>query len=375
MLIIDGEFRKPRTTQQVVEWLANYVTHPGVAVTGVFVPGPDGHSTEPHLVVFTPHVAAVLEVGLLRRKIRGTLSCAMNERWSVPGISGDPMPIGSGDLNPLHRVRGPVLRLRKLAADHAAGAEPFVDGLVLVVPKPGSAVTLDRGPMPGGFSVLHGADASQLYSWFGRAAHRHNRTPWTAELVVQVLTALRVDRTRDPEQARRLYADLVAEGFPAEDQVTDTSATSTPVPPDLDTPPDPARPPVGDAAVPVTEFHRGADLSGPHADPTVTGQQDEITPSRHDAPPTAPARHRVRTALLGLTAVAVLAAGVGYLAVNDHSRRPADNHPAPRSDVRPPPGGPPPTASPPSEKATVPQRNPSPLPSEPAPCYPFQTGC
>lgn len=216
MLIINGDITKPKTEQQVVEWLANYVTHPGIAVSGVYIPRLDGGSTEAGLLVFTPHAAAVIEVDALRKKARGPLSCSMNERWSAPGIHGDPVPLRGDDLNPLHQVRRPVSALRTFVAELTRGPEPFVDGLILLVPKSGNTLTLDKGPMPGGFTVLLGDSASQLYSWFGRTAQHRERTPWTAELVVTVLTALRVDRTRDADSRRRLYADLVAEGFPTE---------------------------------------------------------------------------------------------------------------------------------------------------------------
>ncbi|WP_106956206.1 nuclease-related domain-containing protein [Nocardia sp. MDA0666] len=216
MLIINGDITKPKTEQQVVEWLANYVTHPGIAVSGVYVPRLDGGSTEAGLLVFTPHAVAVIEVDVLRKKARGPLSCSMNERWSAPGIHGDPVQLRGDALNPLHQVRRPVSALRTFVAELTRGPEPFVDGLILLMPKSGNTLTLDKGPMPGGFTVLLGDSASQLYSWFGRTAQHRDRTPWTAELVVTVLTALRVDRTRDAESRRRLYADLVAEGFPTE---------------------------------------------------------------------------------------------------------------------------------------------------------------
>ncbi|WP_084513094.1 NERD domain-containing protein [Nocardia mikamii] len=232
MLIINGDITKPKTQQQVVEWLANYVTQPGIAVSGVYIPRLDGGSTEADLLVFTPHAAAVIEVDALRKKTRGPLSYSMNERWSAPGIHGDPVQRRSDDLNPLHQVRRPVSALRTFVAELTRGPEPFVDGLILLIPKSGNTVTLDKGPMPGGFTVLLGDSASQLYSWFGRTAQHRDRTPWTAELVVTVLTALRVDRTRDAESRRRLYADLVAEGFPTEvptarrDGDTDPAASS-----------------------------------------------------------------------------------------------------------------------------------------------------
>ncbi|WP_063064142.1 NERD domain-containing protein [Nocardia violaceofusca] len=272
MLIINGDITKPKTEQQVVEWLANYVTHPGIAVSGVYVPRLDGGSTEAGLLVFTPHAVAVIEVDVLRKKARGPLSCSMNERWSAPGIHGDPVQLRGDDLNPLHQVRRPVSALRTFVAELTRGPEPFVDGLILLMPKSGSTLTLDKGPMPGGFTVLLGDSASQLYSWFGRTAQHRDRTPWTAELVVTVLTALRVDRTRDAESRRRLYADLVGEGFPTEvpavrgDGDTDPTASSAAPSGAPTAQPDPAG---------QTEPFAQADPASSHIPPS----QDESTPA------------------------------------------------------------------------------------------------
>ncbi|MFF0498323.1 NERD domain-containing protein [Nocardia aobensis] len=274
MLIINGDITKPKTEQQVVEWLANYVTHPGIAVSGVYVPRLDGGSAEAGLLVFTPHAVAVIEVDVLRKKARGPLSCSMNERWSAPGIHGDPVQLRGDDLNPLHQVRRPVSALRTFVADLTRGPEPFVDGLILLMPKSGNTLTLDKGPMPGGFTVLLGDSASQLYSWFGRTAQHRDRAPWTAELVVTVLTALRVDRTRDAESRRRLYADLVGEGFPTEvpsvrrDGDTDPTASSAAPSGAPTAQPDPAG---------QTEPYAQADPASSH-----------IPPARDESTPTAP---------------------------------------------------------------------------------------
>ncbi|WP_375540102.1 NERD domain-containing protein [Nocardia sp. BSTN01] len=274
MLIINGDITKPKTEQQVIEWLANYVTHPGIAVSGVYVPRLDGGSTEAGLLVFTPYAVAVLEVDVPRKKVRGPLSCSMNERWSAPGIHGDPVRLRGDDLNPLHQVRRPVSALRTFVAELTRGPEPFVDGMILLIPKAGNTLTLDKGPTPGGFTVLAGDSASQLYSWFGRTAQHRDRTPWTAELVVTVLTALRVDRTRDAESRRRLYADLVAEGFPTEVPAARREgdpepAASTPPPADA-----PAHQP------------KRADMAGPNL--PVAPSSSRIAPSRPESNPTAP---------------------------------------------------------------------------------------
>ncbi|MDN2499263.1 hypothetical protein FHY52_21660 [Nocardia nova] len=483
MLIINGDITKPKTQQQVVEWLANYVTQPGIAVSGVYIPRLDGGSTEADLLVFTPHAAAVIEVDALRKKTRGPLSYSMNERWSAPSIHGDPVQLRGDDLNPLHQVRRPVSALRTFVAELTRGPEPFVDGLILLIPKSGNTVTLDKGPMPAGFTVLLGDSASQLYSWFGRTAQHRDRTPWTAELVVTVLTALRVDRTRDAESRRRLYAELVAEGFPTEVSAVPregdgSSTTSTPAsappeapaarpeqedwnepnsqglpagshnpssqidsipatPPTLATSSDaPAQPEQADQARPnsqavPTDSHlppsrNAQDNAAPptsspdpapstspasyarahpetppasHADPTFSAVrtsravpkpastqalQTDASPAPAPAPAPAPgepgtdsartqppARHRLRTALLGIAAALILICGIGYMAGKDHPRAQSDSQPAP-SQIRPPERtttpAPPPTDPPGTQQHST-------TPTEGATCYPFQAGC
>ncbi|MFI7190771.1 NERD domain-containing protein [Nocardia nova] len=441
MLIINGDITKPKTQQQVVEWLANYVTQPGIAVSGVYIPRLDGGSTEADLLVFTPHAAAVIEVDALRKKTRGPLSYSMNERWSAPGIHGDPVQPRGDDLNPLHQVRRPVSALRTFVAELTRGPEPFVDGLILLIPKSGNTVTLDKGPMPAGFTVLLGDSASQLYSWFGRTAQHRDRTPWTAELVVTVLTALRVDRTRDAESRRRLYAELVAEGFPTEVSAVpregDGSATtSTPAtPPTLATSSDaPAQPEQADQARPnsqvvPTDSHlppsqNAQDNAAPptsspdpapstspasyarahpetppasHAEPSFSAVQasravpkpastqalqTDASPAPAPAPAPGepgtdsartqpPARHRLRTALLGIAAALILICGIGYMAGKDHPRAQSDSQPAP-SQIRPPERtttpAPPPTEPPSTQHHSA-------TPTEGATCYPFQAGC
>ncbi|OBA39937.1 hypothetical protein A5780_08020 [Nocardia sp. 852002-20019_SCH5090214] len=482
MLVINGDITKPKTQQQVVEWLANYVTQPGIAVSGVYIPRLDGGSTEADLLVFTPHAAAVIEVDALRKKTRGPLSYSMNERWSAPGIHGDPVQLRGDDLNPLHQVRRPVSALRTFVAELTRGPEPFVDGLTLLIPKSGNTVTLDKGPMPAGFTVLLGDSASQLYSWFGRTAQHRDRTPWTAELVVTVLTALRVDRTRDAESRRRLYAELLAEGFPTEVSAVPregdgSSTTSTPVsaPPDApvaqpaqadwDGPNSqgipsgspnpssqidstPATPPTSAAVAtsPDAQAHQPEQAGQARPNPQVAPTDSHLPPSQdapHNAAPPAaspdsaqstspvsygatppashadatfsavqtsraapkpastqalqtdaspapapapapretstdsnfrtqpPARHRLRTALLGIAAVLILICGIGYMAGKDHPRAQSDSQPAP-SQVRPPERtttpAPPPTETPSTQQHST-------TPTEGATCYPFQAGC
>ncbi|PPJ31639.1 hypothetical protein C5E45_27415 [Nocardia nova] len=498
MLIINGDITKPKTQQQVVEWLANYVTHPGIAVSGVYIPRLDGGSAEADLLVFTPHAAAVIEVDALRKKTRGPLSYSMNERWSAPGIHGDPVQLRGDDLNPLHQIRGPVSALRTFVAELTRGPEPFVDGLILLIPKSGNTVTLDKGPMPGGFTVLLGDSASQLYSWFGRTAQHRDRTPWTAELVVTVLAALRVDRTRDAESRRRLYAELVAEGFPTEvsavragesrrsttgtvsapsdtaqaesqdwgvpnsqavptsshpfSSPTDSNPAEPPAPVTSATPaaspaakhePIPANSSVSDAGPPSSapSASHGESTPSPQAHPTPATastsdpvpnapgavapapttthpansapipssapprRSDEPTHSAspsdaiaHTTPITShqadapepdwtepvtdfdprtqpPARHRLRTALLGIAAALILVCGIGYMAGRDHPRAQSGSQPAP-SQVHPPEKTTTPTPTSPIATTDRPGTSQRPAtPTEGATCYPFQAGC
>ena len=270
MLIINGVTRKPRAEQQVVEWLSNYITHPGVAVSGVHVPDSRGRTTAADFVVFTPYAAAVIGVEGLRKKVGGMLMCSMNERWSIVGTNVDPVHVHPGDLNPLHRVREAASGLRKLATSKL-GREPFVDGLVLVIPFPNRTVRLDRGPLPPGFNVLLGDSAAQLYSWFNRAAQQRSGPVWNAGAVLEMLTVLRADGTTND----RLFEQLVAEGFPTDlpDLSGDDRAPA-------------AAPPADTAAsgAPVVEDPVSHDADTPPAPPSPDRLTGPIRPHRAASP-------------------------------------------------------------------------------------------
>lgn len=410
MLIIDTQTRKPRTERLVTEWLSNYITHPGVAVSGVHVPNSQGRATEADFVVFTPYAAVVIEVKGLRKRAGGMLMCSMNERWSLRGVSGDPVHVHQRDLNPLHQVREPVFDLKNLAAG-PLGWEPFVDGLVVVIPFPHRPIRLDRGSRPAGFDVLRGNDAAQLYSWFNRTARYRTASPWTADTVLNVLSVLRVDGTGDRVRAGRLYDELLAEGFaagvsalgrpwagadpaaPAPAPYDSSPQTFSQLPPGVT-----ASAPAPRAIPPTAPARQSADADhtllrpttdGPPATP-VTERSDESDAARradlHTARyeyaeeeprpqnPARPPQHRLRTAILAITAVMLLACGFWYLSGHDDARAqnntsvPATSNAPTRPTAEHTPARPPATETRPA------RRTPHLFPDETT-CYPFQSGC
>ncbi|NKY52585.1 NERD domain-containing protein [Nocardia vermiculata] len=214
MLIINAETGKPRTERQVLEFLQDYGTNPGVAISGLNVP--DQHrrrTTEADIVVFTPFTAAVIEVKGILEPSGGTLFCGSNGRWSLSGVTGDPVHVRAHDRNPLDQVSEPMFGLKNLARVVGRDDTLFVNGLVVVVPHPGASVSLDKPPLPTGRDVLLGAEPTPLWQWFNRKAFQVRDDPWTVELVIAVLAATGLDQARIPEQAAALRAALLREGF------------------------------------------------------------------------------------------------------------------------------------------------------------------
>lgn len=352
MLIINGVTRKPRAEQQVVEWLSNYITHPGVAVSGVHVPDSRGRTTAADFVVFTPYAAAVIGVEGLRKKVGGMLMCSMNERWSIVGTNVDPVHVHPGDLNPLHRVREAASGLRKLATSKL-DREPFVDGLVLVIPFPHRTVRLDRGPLPPGFNVLLGDSAAQLYSWFNRAAQQRSGPVWNADAVLEMLTALRVDGTGGTTNDR-LFEQLVAEGFPAD--LPDLSADDrAPAPAavsvDADTSPAPATV-LADADVsdtPAAGELRGTENSGVlmPGRPSASGRMSVPTTTPASSSPDRPVSTQPIRPHRAASLASQLSAGHSTTGTTERPRLPIrtpgstwetnwPSHPARRAEYQPP---------------------------------------
>ncbi|MEV5648365.1 NERD domain-containing protein [Nocardia sp. NPDC052254] len=428
MLIINAETRNPSTEQQALGYLRDYSSNPGIAVAGLQIP--DRHhrrTTEADVVVFTPFAAAVIAVKDIPERVGGTLSCPINGRWSMPGIEGDPAHPRGHDINPLHGVADPMSDLRNLATELEPGRELFVDGLVLVVPHPGTSVSLAKGALPPGRDVLLGGDASQLWKWLNRKAFRARTDPWTVELVIAVLAAAGVDQAHRPEEAATLRAALIREGFPAEPSETVPEAVAATVPqtpavtepdppaptkPDLPAAPSdaaepdtPAAPAAEEAPTepfdrPLTE-HPAAAAPPPHdaarplpfrkpaaAEPRVVvdfarrepepDQEDWSTP----APSRRPARHRVEAVVVIGALATVLICFVWYFAGNRSQHTDAGNRPAPTSTAGTPPPAPipaarilPAPAAPATAEVPAPQQDSGLFPQDARACYPFQLDC
>ncbi|MEU6563577.1 nuclease-related domain-containing protein [Nocardia nova] len=239
MLIINAETRKPGTEQKALGFLRDYSRNPGIAISGLQIP--DRHrrrTTEADVVVFMPFAAAVIEVKGIVQPVGGTLSCPVNGRWSMPGIDGDPVYASGHHINPLHQVADPMYDLKNLANELEPRRELFVDGLVLVVPHPGTSVSLDKSALPAGRDVLLGNDSGQLWKWLNRKAFRARTDPWTVELVVAVLAAIGLDQAGIPEEAAHLRAALIREGFTTEGPATmpEAGAAAEPADPEFSTP-------------------------------------------------------------------------------------------------------------------------------------------
>ncbi|AHH21942.1 hypothetical protein NONO_c71840 [Nocardia nova SH22a] len=240
MLIINAETRKPGTEQKALGFLRDYSRNPGIAISGLQIP--DRHrrrTTEADVVVFMPFAAAVIEVKGIVQPVGGTLSCPVNGRWSMPGIDGDPIHVRGSDTNPLHQVADPMYGLKNLARELAPDREPFIDGLVLIVPHSGTTVSLDKDDaLPPGQDILLGADSGPLWKWLNRKAFRARTDPWTVELVVAVLAAIGLDQAGIPEEAAHLRAALIREGFTTEGPATmpEAGAAAEPADSEFSTP-------------------------------------------------------------------------------------------------------------------------------------------
>ena len=252
MLIINAETGTPNTERQVLGFLQDYSSNPGVAISGLNIPDRHRrHSTEADIVVVTPFTAAVIEVKGILEPVGGTLSCGSNGRWSMPGISGDPVHVRALDNNPLRQVSDPMFDLKDLANELEPDRELFINGLVVVVPHPGTTVSLDKGVLPQGRDVLLGADPAPLWKWLNRKAFQVREDPWTVELVIAVLAATGLSQARIPQEAAHLRAALIREGFPSEapaatpeppaDTMRETSALAAPGAPGPDVAAGPVR--------------------------------------------------------------------------------------------------------------------------------------
>ncbi len=438
MLIINAETRKPSTEQKALGFLRDYSSNPGIAVSGLQIP--DRHrrrTTEADVVVFTPFAAAVIEVKGILERIGGTLSCPINGRWSMHGIDGDPVHVRGHDINPLHQVADPMYDLKNLAGELEPGRELFVDGLVLVVPHPGTTVSLDKSALPPGRDVLLGNDAAQLWKWLNRKAFRARTDPWTAELVVAVLAAIGLDQARHPEEAATLRAALIREGFPAEapepEAVTVPEApaitkqelsassdtpptgegTSDPTEPDLSVAPgnfeapgisaapdaeeadtEPFGRPLTErpvAAAPPQDMARPLPFREPapaeprgvvdfgRREPAAEAEQDDWSAP---APSRRPARHRVEAVLVIGALATVLICFVWYFAGNQsHPHSDAGNRPAATSTAGAPPPAQAPMAparmapAPAAAEVPAPHQDSGLFPQDARACYPFQPDC
>ncbi|MFI6960015.1 hypothetical protein ACIBJI_41935 [Nocardia sp. NPDC050408] len=367
MLVINGNRPKMSGAERaVIDWL-HTVPASGIAISGCHIPDRDGrHSQEADLVLFTPEAVVGIEVkGILKRRAAGVLSCAVNSRWHLPGVDGDPIHVRGGDTNPLEQLAGVMFNLKHVATQ-ATSHEVFVVGLVLVVPNDG-AITLDKGPvpMPTGRDVLLGGDPDDLVDWLNTARRRPQA--WTADLVHTVLTALGLADavTRDA---------LRDEGFPASLAPESGGAVVVDLYPTAPSRPT-AIPPRSIAPQPATPTRRRvADHDLGRSPAAVSIPSIDLAPPTGNGPANRNAhRAPVRSLVLAGAAISLLVGGSWILANTADQAGNGNSHEPGSAVVNPQPADAP--ASPAVEDAPPPHAPPRVVPAPKPPCFPFQQGC
>ncbi|WP_225724678.1 MULTISPECIES: nuclease-related domain-containing protein [unclassified Nocardia] len=367
MLVVNERADAPYSEKVVAGWLRS-CNVPGCAVAGGYVPGRGRSATgqEADFIVFTPNTCVCIEVKGTLSPIGGMLSCPVNGRWSMPGFSGDPVHVRGSDVNPLNQAKSAMYSLKSITKS-TTGAERFVSALVVVVPRSGTTVTLDKPSrrfMPKGVDVLLGDRPHELFAWFQRGTY--HVPVWTVERVHAMFAALGVN---DPAASP---AVLAAQGFPdgngrstesGMDLGADSFASTT-----LDRPVQTASTSTmytDDYAAELPRFtanrHVGSAATVP---PLSSGYPLDLPAGRlsHGR------RASIKSALLTIAAFGVLGCGVWYV-VSEHSQTHPDSneHPAEvsvtESPAAPPPPPPTPVEAPPVAR------------SDTHFCFPFQPNC
>ncbi|MFD6354073.1 nuclease-related domain-containing protein [Nocardia tengchongensis] len=176
VLVVNERADAPYTERTVAEWL-RACRVPGLAVAGAHVPGRrrGDAGQEADFIVFTPNSCVCIEVKGTFSQLGGVLSCPVNGSWSMLGYEGDPVHVRGGDVNPIYQAKSAMYALKALT-EKATGAEQFVSALVVIVPRSGTTVTLDKPTkrmMPKGVDILLGDRPNDLFTWFQRGTfHR-----------------------------------------------------------------------------------------------------------------------------------------------------------------------------------------------------------
>jgi hypothetical protein len=173
---------------------------PGLALANCYIRNRHGESHQADLVVFTKTRCVVVEVKGLRDRGPGVVTCRSNGDWE---FNGRPAQI-YGTRNPFRQVRDYLNDVKDVL--RRQGAEPFVDGLVALVPWRGEEIRIEVRDHPKGVTVVDGRDERQL-----REALTGGRGTWSAEDVHRAVVALEVGDAPG-------VAELAADGFDSEQQ-------------------------------------------------------------------------------------------------------------------------------------------------------------
>lgn len=195
--------------QKVVRWLQSWFgdeSVSGVAVVNCPIPCHRAGTGQGHragIVVFTPQTCLIIEVLGLAERVNGTLVCSGNGPWTVPSQSA--RIAGAEGASPVIRVSEYMFDLERLI--RVPEQRWAVTGLVLLIPRAGTRVTLRKNALPIGVDVVLGDRRATLREHFVRLAERGD-AQWNADLVHRALS--RFDLPEPPTRD-----ELIAEGFPA----------------------------------------------------------------------------------------------------------------------------------------------------------------
>lgn len=188
MIVLNKRGSTPGTEARALDWLTE-ATGPGVAVSGVHLPGKNGKGGgEADILLLTPDGPAVVEVkGLRERLAAPVLRTSANAPWTCAGITGDPVHIDRGYMTPFDQATA-----RMFDAKAAIAGSSRVSVAVLVMAHPGTRLTIEhRGATPHGCAIIAGNDPRDLLDWVAGLRGRRGDV-WTAERVTAALDTLGV---------------------------------------------------------------------------------------------------------------------------------------------------------------------------------------
>lgn len=204
----------------------------GVAVFRCHVPESRGGSVEVDALVCTPQGATVLEVKGFTARQDGVLATPPNGPWTVDGAEAA-LYHAVRVPNPFVQVRRQVFAAKNLLQQ--SGIFGWVNAVVVLVPQPGSRITLEESRIADGYRavLVDRDDATALRDYF------HAETGRTVRLSVndvrRVFAALNLTHLLPSR------VDLADQGFPARLDPPTGGKTTTPATADAEAAPSRAR--------------------------------------------------------------------------------------------------------------------------------------